>query len=172
MFVAPVYACLYLKPSYGEVPEGTDLGLADMPTVDGGAPITTCYTSTASIPASAPDPDAAWEAIKYITITRADLFAGPKSMHPGYALKTDEEKEAFNSIIFSGKPGLDYDMAMEVMARDRTLVSTDTTIRAGQVEINDIIDNCLTLVFNGEMSVDDALAKMKAEGDTAILLSD
>ncbi len=172
MFVAPVYACLYLKPSYGEVPEGTDLGLADMPTVDGGPCITTCYTSTASIPASAPDPDAAWEAIKYITITRADLFAGPKSMHPGYALKTAEEKEAFNSIIFSGKPGLDYDMAMEVMGRDRTLVSNDTTIRAGQVEINDIIDNTLTLVFNGEMSVDDALAKMKSEGDTAILLSD
>ena len=172
MFVAPVYACLYLKPSYGEVPEGTDLGLADMPTVDGGPCVTTCYTSTASIPASAPDPDAAWEAIKYITITRADLFAGPKSMHPGYALKTAEEKEAFNSIIFSGKPGLDYDMAMEVMGRDRTLVSNDTTIRAGQVEINDIIDNTLTLVFNGEMSVDDALAKMKSEGDTAILLSD
>ena len=143
-----------------------------MPTVDGGPCITTCYTSTASIPASAPDPDAAWEAIKYITITRADLFAGPKSMHPGYVLKTDEEKEAFNSIIFSGKPGLDYDMAMEVMGRDRTLVSNDTTIRAGQVEINDIIDNTLTLVFNGEMSVDDALAKMKSEGDTAILLSD
>lgn len=169
MFIAPVYACLYLKPSYGEVPEGTDLGLADMPTVEGGPAITTCYTSTASIPASTDDPDAAWEAIKYITITRADLFAGPKAMHPGYALKTAEEKEAFNSLIFAEKPGLDYDMAMEVMARDRTLISKDTTIRAGQVGINEVLDNCLTLVFNGEMSTADALAKMKADGDAAIL---
>ena len=168
MFVAPVYACLYLKPSYGEVPEGTDLGLADMPTVEGGAPVTTCYTSTASIPASAPDPDAAWEAIKFITIDRADLFAGPKAMHPGYALKTDEEKEAFNSLIFKEKPGLDYDMAMEVMARDRTLISTDSTIRAGQVQINDLLDQYLTQVFNGEMSTDDALAKLKTEGDAAV----
>ncbi len=89
-------------------------------------------------------------------------------MHPGYALKTAEEKEAFNSLIFSEKPGLDYDMAMEVMGRDRTLISKDTTIRAGQVGINEVLDNCLTLVFNGEMSTADALAKMKADGDAAI----
>ncbi len=168
MWVAPVYGCLYLKASYGEVPEGTDIGMTDMPTVDGGKPVTICYTSTASIPANASNPEAAWEALKYITITNAELFAGPKAMHPGYQLKTDEEKQNFNHLIFTEKPGLDYDMAMAVMAKDRDLVSKDNTVRAGQVAINDAIRNYMTLVFSGEMSPADALANIQAEGDAAI----
>ncbi len=168
MWVAPVYGCLYLNASYGEIPEGTDIGLADLPTVDGGKPISICYTSTASIPANSANPEAAWEVLKYITLSHADLFAGPKAMHPGYQLKTEEEKTNFNSLIFKGKPGLDYDMAMSVMARDRDLVSKDTTIRAGQVAINDAIRNYMTLVFNGEMTPADALAQIKTEGDAAI----
>jgi multiple sugar transport system substrate-binding protein len=168
MWIAPVYGCLYLKASYGEIPAGTDIGMADMPTVDGGKTITTCYTSTASIPANAPDPAASWEVLKYITLTHADLFAGPKAMHPGYQLKTEEEKTNFNSLIFKDKPGLDYDMAMSVMARDRDLVSKDNTVKAGQVAINDAIRNYMTLVFSGEMTPADALANIKAEGDAAI----
>ncbi len=168
MWVAPVYGCLYLKSSYGEIPEGTDIGLADMPTVDGGATVTTCYTSTASIPASAPDAQASWEALKYLTLTHAELFAGNKGMHPGYQLKTAEEKEAFNKIIFSEKPGLDYDMAMSVMARDRSLVSKDNTISVGQVTINEAVRKYMTLVFTGEMAPEDALASIKSEGDAAI----
>jgi multiple sugar transport system substrate-binding protein len=106
--------------------------------------------------------------LKYITLTHADLFAGPKAMHPGYQLKTDEEKTNFNSLIFKNKPGLDYDMAMSVMARDRDLVSKDNTVKAGQVAINDAIRNYMTLVFSGEMTPADALAQIKAEGDAAI----
>ena len=168
MWIAPVYGCLYLNESYGEIPEGTDIGVVDMPTVDGGATITTCYTSTASIPASCKNPDAAWDVLKYICIDRADLFAGPKAMHPGYEFQSDEERDAFNHIIFDGKPGLDVDMAMEVMAMDRTLVSKDNTVRQGQVGINEAIKNNLTLVFTGEMSVDEALANLKEQGDAAI----
>jgi len=168
MWIAPVYGCLYLKSSYGEIPEGTDIGLADMPTVEGGETVTTCYTSTASIPANTPDAQASWEALKYLTLTHAELFAGNKAMHPGYTLKTDEEKEAFNSIIFSNKPGLDYDMAMTVMARDRALVSKDNTISVGQVTINEAIRKYMTLVFTGEMTPEDALANIKDEGDAAI----
>lgn len=168
MWIAPVYGCLYLNESYGEVPEGTDIGVVDMPTVDGGATVTTCYTSTASIPATCKDPDAAWEALKYICIEHAELFAGPKAMHPGYEFQSDEERDAFNHIIFDGKPGLDVDMAMEVMALDRTLVSKDTTVRKGQVGINEAIKNNMTLVFSGEMSVDEALANLKEQGDAAI----
>lgn len=168
MWIAPVYGCLYLNESYGEIPEGTDIGVVDMPTVDGGATVTTCYTSTASIPSNCSDPDAAWELIKYICIDRADLFAGPKAMHPGYEFKSDEDRDAFNHIIFDGKPGLDVDMAMEVMAMDRTLVSKDTTVRKGQVGINEAIKNTMSLVFAGEMSVDEGLAELKKQGDAAI----
>lgn len=168
MFIAPVYACLYLRASYGEIPEGTDIGLADMPTPDGGATVTTCYTSTASIPANTPDAQASWETIKYITLTHAELFAGKKAMHPGYQLKTDEEKTAFNSLIFSEKPGLDYDMAMEVMARDRALVSKDNTISVGQVAINEALRKYMSLVFSDEMTPEEALAQIQAEGDAAI----
>lgn len=168
MWVAPVYGCLYLKASYGEIPAGTDIGLVDMPTVNGGETITTAYTSTASIPANVQDPQAAWDALKYITIDRADLFAGPKAMHPGYQLLSDDEKLYFNDLIFKEKPGLDYEMAMSVMAKDRTLVSKDNTVRAGQVAINDAIRNYMTLVFNGEMTPSDALAAIQSEGDAAI----
>ena len=66
MWIAPVYGCLYLKSSYGDVPEGTDIGLCDLPTPDGGETITTCYSSTASIPASCEDPQAAWEALNIL----------------------------------------------------------------------------------------------------------
>jgi maltose-binding protein MalE len=47
-------------------------------------------------------------------------------------------------------------------------VSKDTTVRAGQVAINDAIRNYMTLVFNGEMTPADALAQIKTEGDAAI----
>ncbi|MGI6018231.1 MAG: ABC transporter substrate-binding protein [Marvinbryantia sp.] len=168
MWVAPVYGCLYLKPTYGEVPEGTDIGIVDLPTVDGGKSVTTCYTSTVSIPANCDNPEAAWEALKYICFERADLFAGVKAMNPGYLLKTDEEKEEFYNIIFEGKPGLDYDMAMSVMALDRTLVSKDCTVSQGQTEITDLINEVMSLVFTGEMEVDEALGKLKTDGDAAI----
>ncbi len=168
MWVAPVYGCLYLKPAYGEVPEGTDIGMVDLPTVDGGESITTCYTSTVSIPANCDNPEAAWEALKYICFERADLFAGVKAMNPGYLLKTDEEKEEFYNIIFEGKPGLDYEMAMSIMAQDRTLVSKDCTVSQGQTEITDLINEVMSLVFTGEMEVDEALEKLKTDGDAAI----
>ncbi len=168
MWIAPVYGVLYTKASYGEVPEGTDIGLVDMPTWEGGETITTCYSSTASIPANCEDADAAWELIKYICIERPDLFAGPKAMHPGIELKTAEEKEAFNSLIFSDKPGVDYDMCMETMALDRTLVSKDCTIKKGQTELQTLIDDTMTLVFNGEMSTTEALETLKTEGDAIV----
>lgn len=168
MWIAPVYGCLYLKASYGEVPEGTDIGIADMPTTDGGEAVTTCYTSTVSIPAACENPEAAWEAVKYVCFERADLFAGVKAMNPGYLLKDEKEQEEFYNVIFSEKPGLDYDMAMDVMKRDRVLVSKDCTVSAGQTQINDLINETMSLVFTGEMSVDDALAKLKTDGDAAV----
>ena len=138
------------------------------PTADGGESITTCYTSTVSIPANCDNPEAAWEALKYICFERADLFAGVKAMNPGYLLKTDEEKEEFYNIIFEEKPGLDYDMAMSVMAQDRTLVSKDCTVSQGQTEITDLMNEVMSLVFTGEMGVDEALEKLKTDGDAAI----
>lgn len=168
MWIAPVYGCLYLKETYGEIPEGTDIGMVNMPTVDGGESTTTCYTSTISIPANCDNPEAAWEALKYICFERADLFAGIKAMNPGYLLKTDEEKKNFYNIIFEEKPGLDYDMAMNAMASDRVLVSKDCTVSQGQTEITDLINEVMSLVFTGEMSVDEALEKLKKDGDDAI----
>ncbi|MDO4297684.1 MAG: extracellular solute-binding protein [Lachnospiraceae bacterium] len=168
MWIAPVYGCLYLKSSYGEIPEGTDIGLVDMPTLEGGETVTTCYTSTVSIPANCKNPEAAWEAIKYICFERADLFAGVKAMNPGYLLKTDEEKEEFYNIIFDEKPGLDKDMAMNTMFLDRTLVSKDCTVSAGQTKITDLVNETMSLVFTGEMGVEEALEKLKTDGDAAI----
>ena len=59
-------------------------------------------------------------------------------------------------------------MAMDVMKRDRVLVSKDCTVSAGQTQINDLINETMSLVFTGEMSVDDALAKLKTDGDAAV----
>ncbi len=169
MWIAPVYGCLYLNKSYGEIPAGTDIGTANFPRPVGSAgPVSVCYSSQASIPANAKDPEAAWAAIKFICIDRADLFAGPKSMHPGYQFKTKEEADAFNKLIFSNHPGLDVDMAIKVMAMPRTLVSRDNTHIAGQAKINDLIKANMSLVFNGEMSVDAALKDLKAKGDQFI----
>lgn len=169
MFVAPVYACLYLRSSYGEIPQGTDIGLTNLPRpADSDGPVSVCYTSTASIPANAENPEAAWTAIKYICIDHADLFAGPKAMHPGYQFKTKEEADAFNEIIFENSPGLDKEMAMEVTALDRKLVTKDNTHLEGQAKINELIQADMSLVFNGEMSVEDALADLKAKGDQYI----
>ena len=169
MIVVPVYGCLYLKSSYGEIPKDTDIGLANMPRpADSDGPVSTCYSSTASVPANVENPDAAWTAIKYICIDHADLFAGPKKMHPGYQFKTKEDADAFNEIIFGDIPGLDKDMAMKVMPLDRKLVTKDNTHVEGQAKINDLIASDMSLVFNGEMSVDDALADLKTKGDQYI----
>jgi multiple sugar transport system substrate-binding protein len=169
MWIAPVYGCLYLNKSYGEIPPGTDIGMTNFPRPVGSAgPITVTYTSQASIPANVKDPAASWAALKYICIDNAELFAGPKSMHPGYQFKTKAEADAFNKIIFSNHPGLDFDMAMKVMALPRTLVSKDNTRIQGQAKINDLIKADMSLVFNGEMTPDAALKDLKTKGDQYI----
>ncbi|WMJ86258.1 ABC transporter substrate-binding protein [Anaerocolumna sp. MB42-C2] len=170
MWIAPVYGNLYLKSSYGEIPEGTDIGMVNMPTSDGGQSITTCYSSTASIPKSAENPEAAWALLKFITIDHADLFAGPKAMSPGYEFKTEEEATAFNDLIFDhgNRPGFDYDMAMKTMSEPRTLVSKDNTLIQGQATTTEVMDAVMTLVFNGEMGVEEGLAELKTKVDEAI----
>ncbi len=170
MYFVPVYGCLYLKKSYGEIPPGTDIGMTNVPRPVGAAgSITTSYSSQACIPANAPDKDAAWTAIKYICIDRADLFAGPKAMHPGYQFKTVEEANKFNEIIFKDKPGLDYAMAMKVMALPRTIISKDNTHIEGQAKINQLINATMSRVFNGEIKPDEALKELKTKGDQYIL---
>jgi multiple sugar transport system substrate-binding protein len=169
MFIAPVYASLYFNKGYGEVPVGTDVGLANMPRPVGYPDsITTTYTSQASIPANVANPEASWTAIRYICIDRADLFAGPKAMHPGYQFKSIEEANAFNQIIFQDHPGLDFDMCMRVMALPRVLISRDNSVIQGNSKISDLIRADMSSVFNGEMGVDEALADLKTKGDQYI----
>jgi multiple sugar transport system substrate-binding protein len=169
MWIAPVYGCLYLNKSYGAIPAGTDIGMTNFPRPAGSAgPSTVCYSSQASVPANVKNPEASWAAIKYICIDRADLFAGPKAMHPGYQFKNVAEANAFNKIIFSDHPGFDFDMAMKIMALPRTLISRDNTHIEGQAKINDLIKSAMSLVFNGEMSVDAALKDLKTKGDQYI----
>ena len=169
MWVGPVYGCLYLTKPYGDIPPGTDIGMANFPRLVGASNSSSVtYSSTASIPANVKNPQAAWDTIKYICIDHAELFAGPKAMHPGYAFKSVAEADKFNSIIFGAKPGLDFNMAMRVMALPRTLVSRDNTIIQGQAKINDLINANMSMVFNGEMSVDAALRDLKTKGDQYI----
>ena len=170
MWIEPVYGNLYLKESYGAVPEGTDIGVVNMPTVDGGPSITTCYTSTASIPANVENPEAAWALLKFITIDHPELYAGPKAMHAAVNFPTEEQTKTFNELIFGeGKrPGLDFEMAMETISLPRTLVSKDNTLIQGQAKITEVMDAVMTLVFNGEMSPEDALAELKTKADEGI----
>lgn len=169
MWVAPVYGCLYLNESYGEVPEGTDIGMANLPRPVGATENTSItYSSTASIPANAPNPEASWALLKYICIDHPELFAGPKAMHPGIIYTDKEAEREMNEIIFGNHPGLDEEMALEVIEQDRTLITKDNTHLEGQVKINDLIQADMALVFNGEMSVDDALADLKTKGDQYI----
>ncbi len=168
MFIVPVYGCLYLDEGYGKIPEGTDIGLTNMPSPAGRSkPVTTLYTSTMSIPANTKNKEGAWTLMKYVGIDRADLFAGPKAMHPGYSFANKEQELAFNKIIFK-HPGLDIDMSLKVMAVDRDLVSEDNTIVQGQAEINELIKANISRVFNGEMSVDDCIKDFKTKGDAAV----
>lgn len=170
MWISPSYSNLYLSEGYGGIPEGTDIGMVNIPAPDGGQTISTCYSSTASIPSSVEDPEAAWTLLKFITIDHADLFAGPKAMSPGYKFKTEEEAAAFNDLIFDhgNRPGFDYDMAMKTMLAPRTLVSRDNTIIQGQTAINETMISVMTMVFNGEMTVDEGLAELKTKADEAI----
>ena len=169
MWIGPVYGVLYLTAPYGAIPPGTDIGMANFPRLVGASDSSSVtYSSTASIPANVKNPQAAWDTIKYICVDHAELFAGPKAMHPGYAFQSVADADRFNSIIFTGKPGLDYNMAMRVMALPRTLVSRDNTVIQGQARINDLINANMSMVFNGEMSVDAALRDLKTKGDQYI----
>jgi len=168
MLFVPVYGCLYLNPSYGEIPEGTDIGMTNVPRpADSSKPITSFYTSTMSIPANVKDKEGAWTLLKFITIDRPELFSGAKAMHPAFEFTDKDAELEFNKIIFN-KPGLDMDMCLNVMLSDRDLVCEDNTIVQGQAEINDLIKANITKVFNGEMSVDECLADLKAKGDEYI----
>lgn len=169
MFVVPVYGSNYLKEIYGKIPEGTDIGMTNLPRPVGAArSISTMYTSTASIFANTKNKEGAWTALKYICIDHAELFAGPKIMHPGYEFKTEAEANAYNNLLFKDRPGLDYDMTMRVMALPRDLVTKDNTVVQGQAKINDLVKANMSLVFNGEMTVDAALKDLKVKGDQYI----
>jgi multiple sugar transport system substrate-binding protein len=169
MWISPLFVCMYLNKPYGEIPPGTDIGMTNLPRpVGSGGLVNVSYTSTASIPANVKNPEAAWIALKYITIDHAEFFAGPKAMHPGYQFKTIEEANAFNDLIFRNHPGFDYDMAMKVMALPRTVINRDNTIFQGQAKINALLNANMSLVFNGEMSVDTALKDLKTKGDQYI----
>lgn len=169
MWLAPVYGCLYLKNSYGEVPEGTDLMMVNFPRPDGATEnITTQYTSTCSIPANVEDKEAAWTLLKYICFDHPEYFAGPKAMHPGFEFADAEAATAFDRIIFEGKPGLDVEASMATMALSRKIISQDNTIVQGQGKINDLLKSNASLVFNGEMSVDECIADLKEKGDAYI----
>jgi hypothetical protein len=48
------------------------------------------------------------------------------------------------------------------------LISRDNTISQGYAKINALIDADMSLVFNGEMSVDMALKDLKIKGDQYI----
>jgi multiple sugar transport system substrate-binding protein len=169
MWVAPVYGCLYLNASYGEIPADTDIGMTNFPRpADMPNPTSVTYTSTASIPANVENPEASWAALKYICIDNAELFAGTKANHPGYLLTDEAKATAFNEIIFSNHPGFDFDMAMEVMALPRDQVTRDNTVVQGQFKINELIDSDISLVFSDSMTVDEALADLKAKGDQYI----
>lgn len=168
MWVAPVYGCLYLNDSYSEVPEGTNIAMANLPRPVGSTEnISITYSSQASIPANAPNPEASWALLKFICIEHPELFAGPKAMHPG-VIQTPEEAEEMNEIIFGNHPGLDAEQAISIINQDRTLITKDNTHVEGQVKINDLIQADMALVFNGEMSVDEALADLKTKGDQYI----
>ena len=150
----------------GEIPEGTDIGMVDMPlrTVDKQSPPVILQQH---ILANLENPEAAWELLKH-GIDRPDLFAGPKAMHPAVEFDNEEDERAFNEIIFKEKPGLDYDMAMDTMMKDRTLVSKDCTIKQGYVAIQEGMENIMSLVFSGEMGVEEALNELQKSVDAAI----
>ena len=169
MCFLPVYGCLYLNASYGAIPAGTDIGMANMPSPTGvSKPVTSFYTSTASIPANVKDKVASWTLLKYITIDRADLFAGPKAMHPGFDFKTPADAAAFDKLIFNNHPGLDTAQCLTLMAKPRDLVSQDITVLAGAAKITDLLKNNATLLFNGELTVDKFLTTLKTDGDAAV----
>lgn len=169
MWVAPVYGALYLKSSYGEITPGTDIGMTNLPRpVGASGSVSVSYSSQACIPANSPDKEASWIALKYVCIDHAELYAGPKAMHPGYQFQDRASADKFNELIFKGKPGLDFDMAMKVMALPRTIISRDNTHVQGQAKINELINADMSLVFNGEMSVDAALKDLKTKGDQFI----
>ena len=169
MWVAPVYGSLYLKKTYGAVPAGTDIGLANLPRPDGFThSVSTSYSSTASIPTSTPNANASWAAIKFATIDHAELYAGQKAMNPGYQFKSNSQADAFYKIVFGGKPGLDFNEAMQTMLLPREIVSLDNTHIQGQAKINQEINADMTLVFDGEMSVNAALKDLQTKGDQYI----
>ena len=116
MWIAPVYGCLYLNKSYGEIPAGTDIGMTNFPRPVGSAAPSPSPTLPKPVsPPTSRIPRLPGQPSSTFASTNAELFAGPKAMHPGYQFKNKAEADAFNKIIFSNHPGLDFDMAMKVM---------------------------------------------------------
>ncbi len=171
MCFVPDYGYQYLEKSFGEVPEGADIGVVDMPTLSGGKNVTTCYTSTASIPTFCTDEQGAWELIKFMCIENTEYFAGIKCMTPGIEFESPEKAREFYTWMFEHtdeKVGLDHEMALDVLTHERQLVSVDNTYMPGQGKLIEAMKAEIALVFNGESSVDDCLTKLKTVSDNAI----
>jgi multiple sugar transport system substrate-binding protein len=162
---------LFLSDSYtgGNLPPGTDIGLVNMPRPKGhDGLISVTHGSTTSIPESSKNKDGAWILAKYMCIDRPDLFCAPKGMHPGFEYRNQEEALRFVTMLFKDRPGFDWQGAIDVTMLPRQKVNRDNTVVQGQPRINPLILANLSLVFNGEMTVDECLRDWKIKGDQYI----
>ncbi len=154
-------ATLIQKIKDGEYTDCTNWGIVKYPHADGVEPGSTLSTITAlSIPTSAPNKDAAWDFVKFVSGAEgAEVMASTGNI-PAMTNKTIVD------IIASMDGFPTDDASKEALITSHTYLEMPANDKSSEIET--VLNEQHDLIMNEEVSVDDAIAAMN-EGVQAVL---
>ena len=154
-------ATLIQKIKDGEYTDCTNWGIVKYPHADGVEPGSTLSTITAlAVPTSAPNKDAAWDFVKFVSGAEgAEVMASTGNIP---AMTNDKIVDLISSM-----DGFPTDAASkEALVTSHTYLEMPANDKSSEIET--VLNEQHDLIMNEETSVDDAIAAMN-EGVQAIL---
>ncbi|SFL01310.1 multiple sugar transport system substrate-binding protein [Paenibacillus sp. 1_12] len=169
MYIQPSFIVKYSsQDSYGFTK--FDYGVANLPKVTSGDSLSNIYyISDYSIPASAPNKQAAWTFLKFYCLEAPEIFAQSKAMTPANLSSMDPSvKEKVGKIIFD-YPHFEQTTGMKTFINNKlSLTPYLTTINTAKAEIMDLMKSEITSCLMGNETPAEAIAKLKKQSDDLI----
>jgi multiple sugar transport system substrate-binding protein len=169
MYIQPSFIVKYSsQTSYGFT--NFEYGVANLPKVKSADSLKNIYyLSDYSIPASAPNKQAAWTFLKFYCLEAPEIFAQSKGMTPANISSLDAaEKEKVGKIIFD-YPHFEQPAGMKTFINNNmTLTPYLTTISTAKAEITDLMKTEIANCLMGNETPAEAIANLKKQSDELI----
>ncbi|MCY9663114.1 extracellular solute-binding protein [Paenibacillus chondroitinus] len=169
MYIQPSFIVKYSsQESYGFT--NFDYGVVNLPKVKKEDSLSNVYyISDFSIPASAPNKEAAWTFLKFYCLEAPEIFAQSKAMTPANLSSMDASvNEKVGKIIFD-YPHFDQPTGMKTFISNKLkLTPYLTTITTAKAEMMDMVKSEITSCLMGNQTPAETIAKLKKQSDDLI----